>query len=105
MPFTQFFPRTFDAPAIRTYAPNASGVYGISNSNEWVYIGESDDIQSSLLSHLQERGTAIMNRRPTGFVFEVCDRDKRLSRQGRLVSEYGPRCNGPSQTGRTSRYV
>jgi len=110
MPFTQFFPRTFDAGGIQAYAPNVSGVYGISNAQEWIYIGESDDIQSSLLSHLQEPGTALMKRHPTGFVFEICDRTKRIGRQDRLVSEYGPKCNGsssngPSHGGRPPRYA
>jgi hypothetical protein len=71
-----------------------SGVYGISNAREWIYIGESDNIQGSLLTHLQELRTALMKREPTGFVFEVCDPASRSSRQDRLVVEYGPACNG-----------
>lgn len=105
MPFNQFVPRPFDPAAIKTYAPNQSGVYGISNAAEWIYIGESDDIRSSLLGHLYESGTALMNRQPTGFVFEVCDRGQRTTRQDRLVQEYGPKCNGNSSAGHSSRYA
>jgi len=70
-----------------------SGVYGITNAREWIYIGETDNIQGSLLTHLQEARTKLMKREPTGFVFEVCDQASRTSRMGRLVVEYGPACN------------
>jgi hypothetical protein len=93
MPFEQLVPRPFVSVTVQTYAPIASGVYGISNAREWIYIGESDDIQGALLTHLQECDTALMNRHPTGFVFEVCDRARRPARQDRLVLEYEPKCN------------
>lgn len=93
MPFNQFTPRNFTSWAVQMYAPAMSGVYGISNALEWIYIGETDNIQSSLLSHLHEIGTSLMKREPKGFVFEVCAQAQRASRQGRLVSEYGPACN------------
>ena len=93
MPFNQITPRNFKTDAVQMYAPVMSGVYGISNAREWLYIGESDNIQSSLMAHLHEINTTLMKRGPTGFVFEVCDQAHRSSRQDRLVSEYGPACN------------
>jgi len=93
MPFSQVIPRPFNAGAVNRYAPVASGVYGISNASEWIYIGETDNIQDTLLTHLHEPGTSAMLRLPTGFVFEICDRVQRPARQGRLVVEYGPTCN------------
>ena len=93
MPFNQFTPRNFTNDAVQTYAPVMSGVYGISNAREWIYIGETDNIQSSLLNHLHETNTSLTKLGPTGFVFEVCDHSQRSSRQDRLVSEYGPTCN------------
>jgi hypothetical protein len=90
MPFEQIIPRPLNSSAVRAYAPSASGVYGISNASEWVFIGESDDIQSALLAHALESDTALMKRQPTGFVFEVCDRLRRSGRQDRLVLEYEP---------------
>jgi hypothetical protein len=93
MPFSHVIPRNLTAGGVRAYAPQASGVYGISNAREWIYIGESDNIQTALRDHLGDVGTPIMEREPTGFVFEVCDSAKRLARQGRLVFEYGPACN------------
>ena len=97
MPFNQFIPRNFTTDAVQAYAPVTSGVYGISNAREWIYIGESDNIQSSLLNHLHEINTTLMKREPTGFVFEVCDQARRASRQDRLVVEYGPACNRLAQ--------
>jgi hypothetical protein len=93
MPFNQFIPRSFTPDSVHTYAPVSSGVYGISNAREWIYIGETENIQSSLLNHLHEINTTLKKREPTGFVFEVCDQAHRSSRQDRLVAEYGPSCN------------
>ena len=93
MPFNQFVPRNFNQDAVQMYAPITSGVYGISNARQWLYIGESDNIQGSLLTHLQDRRTSLMKHEPTGFVFEICDHARRSARQDRLVTEYGPACN------------
>ena len=93
MPFDQLFPRSFTAASVREHAPTASGLYGISNPIEWIYIGETDNIQETLLGHLRELGTSLLRRHPTGFVFEVCDRAKRPARQDRLVLEYEPAFN------------
>jgi hypothetical protein len=95
MAFDQRIPRPLLHVAVQTYAPHASGVYGISNASEWVYIGETDDIQAALLAHLRQSDTPQMKRLPTGFVFEVCDPAARLSRQDQLVCEYEPFCNRP----------
>ena len=93
MAFEQITPRPFTLAAIQMYAPAASGVYGISNSREWIYIGQADDIQSALLAYLEDLQAPLMKREPTGFVFETCERTRRLSRQDRLVQEYEPICN------------
>ena|SRR5580658_1673434 len=93
MPFNQLIPRPFTDVSVHMYAPNASGVYGISNAREWIYIGETADIQEALLAHVHDRSASLMKRDPTGFVFEVCDQASRPGRQGRLVSEYAPACN------------
>jgi hypothetical protein len=99
MPFERFFPRPFTPDAVRTYVPIASGVYGVSNAREWIYIGESDNIRDALLTHLDDPHSSLMKRDPTGFVFEVCDQGGRPARQDRLVLEYEPICNR-----RSSRY-
>lgn len=96
MPFSELTSRPFTSGAVHMYAPIASGVYGISNARGWIYIGETEDIQAALLIHLQDSGTTLMQRVPTGFVFEVCDRAARPARQDRLVFEYEPTCNRQS---------
>ena len=93
MPFNQFIPLPFTSRAVGTHAPVASGVYGISNAREWIYIGETDNIQGALFHHLQDHYASLMKRKPTGFVFEVCDGARRPARQDRLVLEYEPTCN------------
>lgn len=93
MPFEQLTPREFTLGGVTTYAPEASGVYGISNARQWIYIGETDNIRGSLLGHLQDPATSLMQRLPTGFVYEVCEQGRRSSRQDRLILEYEPACN------------
>lgn len=93
MPFDQTVPRPFTSNAVRMYAPIVSGLYGISNAREWIYIGVADDIQGALLAHLEDRHTPLMKREPTGFVFEVCEGARHPARQDQLVLEYEPTCN------------
>jgi hypothetical protein len=93
MPFEQFVPRSFTAGSIQRNSPAQSGVYGISNASGWLYIGESDNIQDALLTHLHKPDSPLMQQRPKGFVFEVCDLKRRMARQSRLVFEYEPACN------------
>jgi hypothetical protein len=89
-------PRSFTSNGILRFAPSNSGVYGISNGREWIYIGETENIQSALLRHLEQPATPLMLRRPTGFVYETCAAEVRPSRQDILVREYEPIFNrGP----------
>jgi len=93
VPFEQFAPRPFTPVSVRAHAPTASGIYGVSNAREWIFIGVSDDIQASLLHDLQKGDSALLKRLPTGFVFELCDAPDRRARQDRLILEYEPVCN------------
>jgi hypothetical protein len=93
MPFDQFTPRFFTPASLRANAPAASGIYGVSNAREWIYIGETDNIEASLLNDLQQRDLELFNRCPTGFVFELCDPVGGLARHNRLILEYEPVCN------------
>ena len=93
MPFDRYIPRPFTPVDVRAFAPAASGVYGISNAREWIYIGTSDDIQAALLRHMAESATSLTKRKPTCFVFEVCETMLCRARQDRLILEYEPVCN------------
>ncbi len=93
MPFEPFTARSFTRVSVRANAPAASGIYGISNAREWIFIGETDNIQASLLHDLQRGDSALQKRSPTGFVFELCDPAERRARHDRLILEYEPVCN------------
>ena len=99
MPFSQLIPQALTPVMVYAQAPTASGVYGISNAREWIYIGETDNIRGALLAHLQDSETSVMQRQPTGFVFEVCERSRRPARQDWLVLEYEPTCNRRGRNG------
>ena len=93
MPFDRFVPHTFSLISVQKNAPALSGVYGLSNAREWILVGETDDIKATLLRHLQETHTPLLEREPTGFIFELSVPCNRLARQERLIQEYHPVCN------------
>ncbi|MEK7408442.1 MAG: hypothetical protein AAB225_25500 [Acidobacteriota bacterium] len=93
MPFDRFVPYTFSLISVQKNAPALSGVYGLSNAREWIFVGETDNIQATLIRHLQETHTPLLERGPTGFIFELCFPYNRLARQERLIQEYQPVCN------------
>jgi len=99
MPFDPFTPWSFTRASVRANAPAASGIYGVSNAREWIYIGETDNIQASLLNDLQQGDSELLKKCPTGFVFELCNPAERLARQDRLILEYEPVCNRRLSTG------
>ena len=92
MPFAHFGAYSFSSVSVRKNAPELSGVYGLSNGREWVFVGTADNIQAALLAHLGETDRMFRAHLPTGFTYELCDAD-RLSRQRRLVFEMKPVCN------------
>ena len=85
--------RSFTAISIQKNAPDCSGVYALSNSREWVFIGEATDIRARLMEHLAETSTSLTARKPTGFTFEICSPANRLSRCAALVHQFTPYCN------------
>ena len=89
MPFQKPLARSFTASSIRANAPALPGVYGVSNARNWIYIGYSDNIQRSLIEHLDDQATFARNS-PTGFVFEICYSEIQRTRCERLIREYRP---------------
>ncbi len=87
----------FNAATIQRVAPDSPGVYGLSNSREWLYIGQSDNIRESLGMHLSEQGTELALLTPTGFTFEVCYGDDRSTRQQRLIAEMHPKVHSQNR--------
>ena len=79
---------------ILTQAPTASGVYAISTTREWIYIGEAADIRRRLLQHFNGDNLCITASSPTQFSFELVPFEQpRLDRQNQLILEMQPRCN------------
>lgn len=93
MSFAECAARSFTAISVQKNAPECSGVYGLSNGLEWVFIGEAGNIQAQLMTHLREVGTVLTSRKPTGFTFEICSPAERPTRQARLVRDFQPFCN------------
>jgi excinuclease UvrABC nuclease subunit len=83
----------FTQRGIRANAPNAPGVYAIYNQ-QWIYFGESDDVQRRLLEHLNDPKGSIMQSAPTGFTFELVPTpQQRVARQHQLIAQYPTQCN------------
>jgi hypothetical protein len=80
----------FKAGFVERDAPAASGVYGLSNSQKWIYIGATDNIKAQLMMHLQETTRLPQGLVITGFFFEKCTPEDRVARQDRLVRELRP---------------
>jgi hypothetical protein len=93
MPFGNHGNRAFTAISVEKNAPSASGVYGLSNAREWIYVGQCDNIKAQLLAHLHETNTFLAEQSPTGFTYELCAHGDRTARQNRLVLELKPVCN------------
>jgi hypothetical protein len=101
--FAQCAARSLTVVSIRNNAPEASGVYGLCNNREWVFIGESANIRASLLQVLAESAGAVQSREPTGFTFEVCSALSRGARQNALIKQFRPACNGSHGRSRLQR--
>jgi excinuclease UvrABC nuclease subunit len=93
MSFVECAARSFTAVSVQKNAPDSSGVYGLSNGCEWIFIGEASNIRARLMEHLSEVDTALARRSPTGFTFELCSPNKRITRQDALVRQFEPFCN------------
>jgi hypothetical protein len=89
MPFENCFCRVFTAVTIEREAPEASGVYGISNSRRWLYIADSENIRASLMGYLADCA-ANSRDSPAGFSFELSPAYSRIARRDRLIAELAP---------------
>ena len=90
MPFEQGAPMAFTAISVQNNAPSSSGVYGLSNSDEWIFIGEASNIRSALLEHLREVNGMPAARKPRGFSFELSPAVQRVERRDCLARELTP---------------
>jgi len=95
VPFEGCFPRAFNIASVQRDAPACSGIYGLSDAREWIYIGETANVQGRLMELLQSTTSSafLRGRMPTGFSFEICHPNSRFARQDRLVHEFEPVIN------------
>jgi hypothetical protein len=90
MPFENHGNRTFTMISIGKNAPSASGVYGLADARQWIYVGEAADIQAELLRHLQNPHSFLREHPPSGFTYELSAAGQRIERQHQLVMELEP---------------
>ena len=91
MPFNKTHAIAFTPSNIRSSVPNASGVYGIFEASAWIFVGETEHLQSRLLEHAADLKHEMHSYNPTHFVYELTD--ECLLRQNQLTRECSPRCN------------
>jgi hypothetical protein len=84
---------TWSEHSIKNNAPAASGVYAIFSATRWIYVGESDDMRSSLLGHIGGDIACIGSAAPTGFSHEELGPGERDGRYKYLVKALSPFCN------------
>jgi len=84
--------------AVQDHVPNSSGVYTIYTAQQWLYVGQSDDIRQSLFRHLNEPDACINGRKPLSFSFETLPAPERKSRHDVLVTELRPVCRAKEGT-------
>jgi hypothetical protein len=89
MPFENCFGRVFTAVTIEREAPEASGVYGISNSHRSLYIADTENIRASLMGYLADNA-ANLHDAAAGFSFELSPAYSRAARRDRLITELSP---------------
>jgi len=71
-------------------APDDSGIFGLKNHGEWVYIASSNNIRQALLYYLDGNMPWISQQRPVQFAYELVDRARRTLRCSQLTAEYRP---------------
>lgn len=82
----------FGYRAVQSNAPKLSGVYTIYTSRQWLYVGETEDVQKSLFEHLNALSRCMAKRGPLSFSFELVPPAERIGRQHALVAALGPAC-------------
>jgi hypothetical protein len=84
---------TLNRTSVLRNAPEESGVYGLCNADQWVYIGHSSSVRKALLEYLRGQMPYVLQWQPKHFMFEVLPYKQRISRQKVLAAHYQPTCN------------
>jgi hypothetical protein len=95
MPFENHGNRPFTAMVIAKNAPASSGVYGLSNAQQWIFVGETANIQAELHELFQHPNQLLRDHIASGYTFELSAAEHRVERQSELVRELHPVGNRP----------
>ncbi len=90
MPFENHGNRSFTPTSVYKNAPAASGVYGLSNARQWIYVGETANIQAELRKLLEYPNQVLREHAASGYTFELSPAEYRIERQNQLISELAP---------------
>jgi hypothetical protein len=90
VPFAIHGNRSFTRSSVDKNVPAASGVYGLSNANQWIYVGESANMHAELFKHLQHPNTFLSGHSASGFTYELSSEEHRVQRRNQLVVELEP---------------
>lgn len=91
MPWNNPIEYPFNMHGVKENAPPQSGVYALCDGDKWVYLGASDNLQDSLLAHLNPSTNAyIDSASPTTFSFELHPTPQCESRLKELIQELQP---------------
>jgi predicted GIY-YIG superfamily endonuclease len=83
----------YDLTSSQLNTPTAWGVYVTRARGTWVYIGESGNLLSRLLQHLNGENPCLAQHRPTHFAFALVPADTRRTRQQKLIQRFQPVCS------------
>lgn len=97
-------PHALNRTGVMKHAPEASGVYGLRQGDQWVYIGQCPNIRRALLRYLAGHMPYVLQSQPNLFVFELCAPQERVGRQRQLTQCYHPSCNKKHMTIGVSRH-
>jgi excinuclease UvrABC nuclease subunit len=89
-------PRWFSEAGISSIKAGQTGVYGIYNSSEWIYIGQAEDLRDRLLEHVRgksDQSSCMLKHNPTSWVGQIVDKSQLDSLESSLIAEYSPACN------------
>ena len=90
MPFANHGNRSFTIISVDKNVPEASGVYGLSNASQWIYVGETANIHAELFKHLRHPSTFLKGHSPSGFTYELSSQEHRVQRRDQHVLELTP---------------
>ena len=71
-------------------APDDSGIVGLKNLGEWVYIASSNSIRRALKDFLEGSMPWISQQHPVQFSYELAEGRQRAFRCSELTAEYRP---------------